>query len=127
MSKIKLLFIIAIAFIVTACDDAARVASSNISKAAANFEIGRRIVFYNGITGQYMLEIKGRCDMYLDDRTKIAVTCRDNDGLIKKHYLGLSDNVTYFAEQINPAAASTGFYRVTFNPTTILPDIRLAK
>ncbi len=39
-------------FTLAACQDDAKVASYNISKAADNFEIDRRIVFYNGINGE---------------------------------------------------------------------------
>ena len=81
------------------CNDA-RVASRNLSIAAENFEIDRRIVFYNGITDTYMLTIEGRCDI-LDDRAgQLEVTCKTSDQDYTKHFLGLSDNVTYFAEQL---------------------------
>lgn len=53
----------AVLFGVAACQDDAKVASYNISKAADNFEIDRRIVFYNGINGEYMLTIEGRCSI----------------------------------------------------------------
>ena len=50
--------IVALAGIALAgCDNDASVASRNLSQAADNFEINRRIVFYNGITGEYMLEM----------------------------------------------------------------------
>jgi hypothetical protein len=37
----------------TACDNAADVASRNVATAAANFEVNRRIVFYNVRNGEY--------------------------------------------------------------------------
>lgn len=43
------------------CTRDATVASRNLSAAADNFELDRRIVFYNGITGAYMLSIEGKC------------------------------------------------------------------
>ena len=45
------------------CQRDAQVASWNLSKAADNFEINRRVVFYNGITDSYMLTIEGRCSI----------------------------------------------------------------
>jgi hypothetical protein len=108
-----------------ACEDDARVASRNISKSADNFEVVRRIVFYNGITGDYMLSIEGRCS--LENATTgprtIAVTCKIGNGDYRKHFLGLSDNVTFFAEQMQGANVSVSHYRVTFKPAVILPDI----
>ena len=86
----------------SACNDA-QVASSNLSRAADNFEITRRIVFYNGVTGDYMLTIEGLCSQEQTDR-KLAVTCKTGPSAYKKHFLGLSDNVTYFSEQLAVAA-----------------------
>ena len=107
----------------TACtDDDADVVSENISKAADNFEVARRVVFYNGITEQYILEIAGFCSI-VDDGGQLEVTCKLDDDNYKKHFLGLSDNVTYFAEQLEGVDVSEDFYRVTFKPSTIIPDI----
>jgi hypothetical protein len=106
----------------TGCQDDASIASYNISKAADNFEIDRRIVFYNGITDTYMLTIEGRCSIE-DQTTQLEVTCKIGRNEFKKHFLGLSDNVTYFAEQLETADVSVYHHRVTFKPQQILPDI----
>lgn len=101
----------------------AAVASKNLSKAAENFEIMRRIVFVNGITDTYMLEVIGYCS--IEDRGRLlAVTCM-TDNSFKKHYLGLSDNMSYFVEQLEPTSVSRSHYRVTFKPQAIIPDIDL--
>ena len=104
------------------CVDDAQTASYNISKAADNFEIDRRIVFYNGITDTYMLTIEGRCSIE-DQTTQLEVTCKIGPDAYKKHFLGLSDNVTYFAEQLETADVSVFHHRVTFKPQAILSDI----
>lgn len=114
-------------FGITGCSDA-DVASSNLSKAADNFEISRRVVFYNGITGEYMLSIEGLCSIGSASETKaVTVTCKTGPSDYKKHFLGLSDNVTYFAEQVEPAKASQYQYRVVFKPLAIVPDIEIRK
>lgn len=101
----------------------ADVASHNISKAADNFEVMRRIVFFNGITDTYLMTIEGRCSLgNNDDPGELSVTCKVNDGY-KKHFLGLSDNVSYFVEQLEGKNVSTSHYRVVFKPSTIIPDI----
>ena len=105
-----------------ACDDDASVASKNLSKAADMFEIDRRVIFYNGITGDYMLSLEGRCSI-VDQGNQLEVTCKTGTGAFKKHFLGLSDNVTYFAEQLTPKDVSTYHYRVVFKPQTIIPDV----
>jgi hypothetical protein len=106
-----------------ACTDADTV-SHNLSKAADQFEVNRRVVFYNGITASYMLTIEGLCSLgNNDDPKELTVVCKTGPGSFKKHFLGLSDNVTYFVEQLEPAKASAYHYRVIFKPQTILPDI----
>ncbi|MEC0110430.1 hypothetical protein P4H27_26015 [Paenibacillus taichungensis] len=127
MKKTKLITVlISIVLFLSACTDA-DIASSNISKAADNFEIPRRIVFYNGITDKYMLTVEGRCSLgNADNRDQqLTVTCKVGEDQYKKHFLGLSDNVTYFAEQLEPVDVSVYHYRVTFKPQAILPDIDL--
>lgn len=103
--------------------DDADVASRNLSKAADNFEILRRVVFMNGITDRYMLEIVGLCSI-VDQQNQLEVTCKTGEGF-KKHFLGLSDNVTYFVEQIDIFDVSVNHYRVTFKPQALLPDVDL--
>ena len=125
MKKLKLMLLstmASLAFIFTGCQDDAKIASQNLTKAADNFEITRRIVFYNGITGEYMLSIEGKCAQEPMDK-RLAVTCKTGHKEYKKHFLGLSDNVTYFSEQIEAANVSVYHYRVTFKPQQILPDL----
>lgn len=115
------------ALVLSGCESDARIASQNLSKAADMFEINRRVVFYNGITGEYMLNIEGRCSLGSGTETKsVTVTCKTGPDQYKKHFLGLSDNVTYFAEQIDGAGASVYHYRVIFKPQTILPNVDFA-
>lgn len=106
------------------CGSDADVASENLSKAADNFEVLRRVVFYNGITGDYILSVEGLCSLgNYDDTGELSVTCKTGEGEYKKHFLGLSDNVTYFAEQLESERVSAYHYRVIFKPQTIVPDI----
>ena len=105
------------------------VVSENLSTEADQFHILRRIVFYNGITGEYMLSIEGLCALGNNDGPReLTVVCKvgvnpDGSGQYKKSFLGLSDNVTYFVEQIESANVSSAQYKVIFKPSTIIPDI----
>lgn len=120
----KVILAILACAVLAGCNSDAHVASRNLSKAADMFEINRRVVFYNGITGEYMLSIEGRCSLGSGSATNsVTVTCKTGDDAYKKHFLGLSDNVTFFAEQLNSADVSVYHYRVIFKPQTILPDI----
>ena len=120
MRLIMLILIVGIIF--SSCDDA-DIANRNLSKAADNFEVVRRIVFYNGITDTYILTIEGRCSIHDDGLGQLEVVCKTGDNTYKKHFLGLSDNVTYFAEQLESKNVSVNHYRVTFKPRAIVPDI----
>lgn len=106
----------------TGCYTDAQTVSENLSTAADQFEIDRRIIFYNGITNEYILTIEGRCSI-TDEGNQLEVTCKVAPDEYKKHFLGLSDNVTYFVEQLEVADASEYNYRVVFKPEAILPDI----
>lgn len=103
---------------------AAQVTSDNLSTKADNFEIDRRIVFFNGITDTYLLSIEGRCSI-TDEVTQLEVTCRIGPDEYKKHFLGLSDNVSYFVEQLETADVSVYHYLVIFRPEAIVPELTL--
>ena len=118
----RLLAALAIVFLLAACERDATVASRNLSKAADMFEIERRIVFYNGITGEYMLIIEGRCSIE-DQVNQLEVTCKIGEGAFRKHFLGLSDNVTYIAEQLTVADVSVYHHRIVFKPQAIVPEM----
>lgn len=104
----------------------ATIASSNLSTDADQFRIYRRVVFYNGITDAYILSVEGFCSINVDSTdNQLELTVKTGDKEYKKHYLGLSDNVTYFAEQLDPATVSPYRYKVIFKPIAIIPDVEL--
>jgi len=126
MKKIIVSFMVAAALVTaSACSTAkdADVASENLSTAADQFELDRRIVFFNGITDTYLMTIEGRCSIKADGLdNQLEVTCKVGEGY-KKHFLGLSDNVSYFVEQLEARDVSVSQYRVIFKPSAIIPDI----
>lgn len=108
------------------CSNDADVVSHNISQDSDNFKVNRRIVFFNGITDKYLMTIEGKCSIKKDGNDKqLEVTCKVGDNDYKKHFLGLSDNVTYFVEQVDGANVSANHYKVVYKPETIVPDIEL--
>jgi len=123
----KLLALLAIVVVaLSACTNDADVVSRNLSQEADKFNVLRRIVFYNGITDSYMLTIEGYCSLGNDDPVdELTVTCQTSPGQYKKHFLGLSDNVTYFVEQLEANNVSKDHYKVIFKPTVIVPDIEI--
>lgn len=122
----KILILLAAIPLFTGCQSDADVASRNLSKAADQFEVTRRVVFYNGITGEYLLTVEGLCSLgNYDKYRELTVTCKTGNGVYKKHFLGLSDNVTFFVEQLDPIPVGVYHYRVIFKPSVILPNIDL--
>lgn len=122
MNKRTIIAAVTAGLALAGCSAAADTASDNLSTAADNFEIDRRVVFFNGITDTYLLTIEGRCSIK-DEGNQLEVTCKVGPDQFKKHFLGLSDNVSYFVEQSAAVDVSTYQYRVIFRPATIVPDI----
>jgi len=122
MKKLLLTVVLLSIVVLSGCSTDAERASYNLSKSADMFEINRRVVFYNGINGEYVLSIEGLCSLN-DSGRQVEVTCKTGATSFKKHFLGLSDNVTYFAEQLESAKASVYTYRVIFKPTSIIPAV----
>lgn len=109
----------------SACiEDDATIAARNVSKAADNFEVQRRVVFYNGITDSYILTVEGLCSMDLNSTgTAFNVICKTGPKEYKRHTLVLADNTSAFVEQLADATVSAYHYRVTFKPQSIIPDV----
>jgi len=116
-----ILIIALVTLSMSSCTDA-DVASRNLSRAADQFEIYRRVVFYNGITDAYILSVEGYCSIS-ELNGQLEVTIKTKEGMFLKHHLGLSDNVTYFSEQLQSKHVSKDRYRVIFKPSVILPSI----
>lgn len=126
MKKLLLTIIVGItAITMAACEDTeANVASHNLSKEADTFKVERRVVFFNGITDKYLLTIEGRCSIEHEEN-QLEVTCKISEEGYKKHFLGLSDNVSYFVEQTDANNVDPFHYKVIFRPESIVPDIDL--
>lgn len=71
-----------------------------------------------------MLTVEGLCSLGNNDASgQLTITCKTGAGQYKKHFLGLSDNVTYFVEQLETANVSAYHYKVVFKPSVIIPDV----
>jgi hypothetical protein len=108
------------------CEDAAYTATYNLKESADNFEIFRRVVFINGITDNYIMTLEGYCSIE-DKGDKLEVTVKTGPGTFSIHYLGLSDNVTYLVEQMEPVGVSQYHFKIRLRPAAILPTIILDK
>lgn len=122
-----IVLVLVMSVIVTGCGQTdADVAAHNISVEAEQFKVARRIVFFNGITDKYLVTITDYCSVETGDSSlsgSLEVTCKTGPNAYKKSFLGLSDNVSYMVQQIDPIDVSTSRYKVIFKPSTIVPDI----
>lgn len=119
---LSVLFILFVVVTLQGCATDSEVVSHNLSKDADQFKIERRIIFYNGITDKYMFEMVGRCSIEVDSMdNQLEVTCKVGENQYQKHFLGLSDNVTYIVEHLGTSPSNEYRYKIIFKPESILP------
>lgn len=115
-----MIMILVVMVTLAGCAEADKV-PSNISREADEFRVQRRIVFYNSITDTYMLEVVGNCAIDLGRENVLELTCKIAEREYQKHYLGLSDNVTYTVEQLEYSDVNPYKYQLIFKPKSIVP------
>ena len=115
-----------LALTLAGCTSAADKANKNLSKAAENFEVPRRIVGINGITDKVLFSVEGFCSYELPSAKEFEVICKEPDGKISRTTLGMSDNVTFVSTQLVGVKVSTFRSRIIFRPESILPNFDLS-
>ena len=117
-----LLCVMALATVgLSGCNEADRV-SENLSEEADNFNVVRQITVMNCIKGDVLFQMTGKMSIYADtEDNQLEIVVEDNDGKYKKHFIGLSDNVTYVVEDITPKKVSKYKYSLNFNPKMWIP------
>jgi len=124
LNKTALLLAVSLtALLVAGCDDAT-VAKHNMRKAADNFEIMRRVVFYNSILDKIVLVTEGRCSVEAGN-LRTSVICKIGPDKYVRNFYGKSDNTVYFVEQMDTMSVNVYHYRRTFKPQALLPNIDL--
>lgn len=112
-----------------ACSSAADTASQNVSTAADNFEVNRRIVGINLRTGETLFLVEGACSLTRDGDLVVICKTGSNPDTFTKNYFGLGpnggDGVTYVSTQLGPVQANQWRTRIILRPTTVLPDFDL--
>jgi hypothetical protein len=122
--KIQVSVVLLALFALSACTSDADKTSGNLSKAAEQFEVQRRIVGVNGITDKALFEVEGRCSIETPDR-RLEVICKHGPNDFRKHFVGLSDNVTYIAVQTEGMDVNVYRTRIILKPENIVPDFDL--
>ena len=123
MKKILVFLMIAVmAFSLTACETEADRVSYNLSQQADNFNDVRQLTVINCIKGDVLFQMTGKMSITADTADQqLEVIVEDENGNYKKHFIGLSDNVTYVVEDITSGDVSKYKYTLNFNPNMWIP------
>lgn len=107
----------------TACTQTERV-SYNLSQEADNFNDIRQITVINCLQGDVLFQMTGKMSITADTAdNQLEIVVEDEQGEYKKHFIGLSDNVTYVVEDITAGDVNQYKYTLNFNPKMWLPEI----
>jgi hypothetical protein len=119
---INLIFVIIAALCLTACRTEADKVSYNLSLEADNFNNVRQVTVINCLQGDVLFQMTGKMSINADTAdNQLEIVVEDNNGGYKKHFIGLSDNVTYVVEDITSNDANKYKYTLNFNPKMWLP------
>ena len=96
--------------------------SYNISMQADNFNVIRQITVINCIQGDVLFQMTGKMSLEVDEtESQLEITVEDENGSYKKHFIGLSDNVTYTVEDVTDNYVDNYHYTLNFNPKMWIP------
>lgn len=122
MKKALIAAILLTVLCLTGCETEAQRVSYNISQEADNFNTIRQITVINCIQGDVLFQMTGKMSITADTNdNQLEVIVEDDNGKYKKHFIGLSDNVTYVVEDITDGDVSKYHYTLNFNPKMWVP------
>ena len=105
----------------TGCSQA-DIVNQNISKEADNFNINRRLVVFNDMTGDIKMTVEGKMSITADTAdNQLEIIAEIAPGLYKKDFIGLNIHTSYIVEQIEVAEIDRYKYVVNFNPNMWVP------
>lgn len=120
--KKRLAVLMTVVLMMTGCSQAERV-EHNLSKEADSFNIVRQLTVMNCIKGDVLFQMTGKMSINADMNDRQLEVIVEDGNTYVKHFVGLSDNVTYVIEDLNLGANDVSRYRYTlnFNPSMWLP------
>ena len=121
MKKKLFLVIMAAGLVLGGCSQAERV-SHNLSKEADNFNVIRKLTVINCIEGDVLFQMTGKLSITADtEENQLEIIVENDDGNYEKHFVGLSDNVTYVIEDLGSNDVDNYRYSLDFNPKMWIP------
>ncbi|WP_414732085.1 hypothetical protein [Acetobacterium carbinolicum] len=122
MKKILLFIALMSLLMLTGCESEAEKVSYNLSQEADNFNVVRQLTVINCIEGDVLFQMTGKMSINADtEDNQLEAIVEDEDGSYKKHYIGLSDNVTYVLEDLGDNDVSKYKYTLNYNPKMWIP------
>ena len=123
MRKLAAVAMIGAVLVLAGCTSDADTASRNISTAADQFEVQRKIIGVNGLTGETAFFVEGRCSITADTvDNQLEVTCKHASDDYRKHFIGLSDNTFYVVTQEKGIDVSEYHTRIIIKPQNVIPE-----
>lgn len=118
---LALIITIVITVLATGCSEAERV-SYNLSQQADNFNVVRQLTVINCLQGDVLFQMTGKMSITADTvDNQLEILVEDEYGTYKKHFVGLSDNVTYVIEDVSVNNVEKYKYTLNFNPNMWIP------
>ena len=109
-------------FTIVGCGTEAERVSYNLSQEADNFNVVRQLTVMNCIQGDVLFQMTGKMSIKADSEdSQLEVTVENSDGSYQKHFIGLSDNVTYVVEQKDYKNVDKYQYTLNYNPKMWIP------
>lgn len=122
MRRMVLILVLLMVLLFTGCQTEADKISYNLSLEADNFNVVRQLTVINCIGGDTLFQMTGKMSITADVAdNQLEVIVEHDDGTYKKHFIGLSDNVTYVIEDLGSNAVSKYKYTLNFNPKMWAP------
>lgn len=115
-----LLLVVFTVFVFTACTAADNV-NHNLSQAADNFQVVRKITVYNARTDLIIMEMEGYMSLTNNSTSELVVTCKTGANEYKKNYVYLNEYVIYVVEDVTGTTTDPYHYKVKFYGA--IPDV----
>ena len=121
--SLAILSVLLTATVLTGCGTEAQRVSYNLSQQADNFNVVRQLTVINCIEGDVLFQMTGQMSITADTADNQLEIIVEDNGTYVKHFVGLSDNVTYVVEDLNLGANEVNKYKYTlnFNPKMWIP------
>ena len=119
---LSLILVLGVVGSVVGCESQAQRVSYNLSQEADNFNSVRQLTVMNCITNEILFQMTGKISIEADTAdNQLEIIVEVEDGVYKKHFVGLGDNVAYVVEDVTGNDVSNYKYTLNFNPKMIIP------